>query len=183
MPQRKILVDSNAYFRLAYNFHPLLSVPFGAEEHTLYVIENFQKEFDNNPGLQRKFFWVDEEEYAENRKRKIKIAKQARKDIDLAFDFIWEHNVSAGLGASPTDVKAIAYGYVLSIPVVTDDKDMLSLGNVFGVEMIRLIDLLDLMYKSGHINKSNIDSLVEHLVYDNDMPTPRFAKECEERWG
>ena len=111
------------------------------------------------------------------------MARKARMDIDLAFDFIWEQNISEGLGASPTDVKAIAYGYVLSIPVVTDDKDMLTLGAMFGVGMVRLIDLLDLMYKSGHIDKSNIDSLVQHLVYDNDMPSPGFAKECKERWG
>ena len=111
------------------------------------------------------------------------MATKARKDIILAFGFIWDHNVASGLGASPADVRASAYGYVLGIPVVTDDKDMLELGEMFSVEMIRIIDLIELMYKSGHIDKSQIDSLVQHLVYDNDLPSPSFVKDCEERFS
>jgi len=183
MPQSKILIDSNAYLRLAYNLHPLLSVSFGPKEYTLYVIDDFQKEFDNNPRLQRKFFWVDDGKYIENRSKKIKMSRQNRKEINLAFDFIWEHNVSSGRGASPADVRAIAYGYVLEIPVVTDDNDMLELGSDFDVEMIRLIEILALMYDCEHISESTIKSLVEHLTYDNDLPHPSFARECEERWG
>ncbi|MEZ4599652.1 MAG: hypothetical protein R2940_07670 [Syntrophotaleaceae bacterium] len=179
-PQAKILVDSNVYFRLALNFHPLLSVSFGDKNYTLYVIDDFQDEFDNNPRLQRKFNWVDEGEFVENRRRKIKMEKEARKEIDLAFGFIWEHNIATELGASPADVKAIAYGYVLGIPVVTDDNDMLTLGTEFGVKMIRLIDLLRLMHDCGHVNKSQITSLVQHLEYDNDLPYPKFAEECND---
>lgn len=177
-PQTKILIDSNVYFRLALNFHPLLSVSFGEKNYTLYVIDDFQKEFDNNPRLQRKFHWVDEDDFVKNRRRKIKMEKEARREIDLAFSFIWEHNIATGLGASPADVQAITYGYVLRIPVVTDDNDMLTLGTEFGVNMIRLIQLLQLMHGCGHINKSQITSLVQHLEYDNDLPYPGFFAEC-----
>jgi len=45
MAQRKILVDSNAYFRLAQTFHPLLHVEFGAARHCFYVIRELRDEF------------------------------------------------------------------------------------------------------------------------------------------
>lgn len=178
-PQAKILVDSNVYFRLAFNFHPLLSVSFGDKNYTLYVIDDFQQEFDNNPRLQKKFHWVDGDEFVENRNRQINTGRKARKEIDLAFDFLWEHNIESGLGASEADVKAVAYGYVLGIPVVTDDNDMLALGREFEVAMMRLIELLQLMYDCDHKTKSQINSLVEHLRYDNDLPYPGFDKECK----
>lgn len=180
MPQKKILVDSNAYFRLAYYLHPLLSEPFGDDEYTLYVIDDFQKEFDNNQRLQRKFHWVDESEFVENRKRKIKMSKKARKEIDLAFDFIWDHNISSKLGASRADVKAIAYGYVLGIPVVTDDNGMKMLGHDFDVKMFGILDILKLMLENGHIEKSTIKSLIQHLEYDSDLPYPKFQLDCIE---
>lgn len=178
MPQKKILIDSNAYFRLAYYINPLLSEPFGEDDYTLYVIDDFQNEFDNNQRLQRKFHWVDEEEFVENRKRKIKMPKKARKEIDLAFDFIWDHNISSKLGASRADVKAIAYGYVLEIPVVTDDNGMKLIGNDFDVEMFGILDLLKIMLECGHIEITAIKSLIQHLEYDNDLPYPKFALDC-----
>ena len=38
MAQKRIVVDSNSYFRLAQNIHPLLCQPFGQEDLTLYIL-------------------------------------------------------------------------------------------------------------------------------------------------
>ena len=37
MPQSKILVDTNAYLRLAKTIRPLLFMPFGDNEYCLYI--------------------------------------------------------------------------------------------------------------------------------------------------
>jgi hypothetical protein len=37
MAQTKILIDTNSYFRLAQNLHPLLKTPFGKAEYTIYA--------------------------------------------------------------------------------------------------------------------------------------------------
>jgi len=58
MPTKNILLDSNAYLRLANSFHPLLHEPFGKDRYALYLILEFQKEFDKNPRLANKFGWV-----------------------------------------------------------------------------------------------------------------------------
>lgn len=63
MPQTKLLLDTNAYLRLAYTFHPLLFVSFGGKKYTLYVIEDFQKEFNRQSRLKRKFPWVNKNQF------------------------------------------------------------------------------------------------------------------------
>lgn len=71
MDKKRILLDSNAYLRLANSFHPLLGEGFGKENYTLHLIPEFQKEFDKNPRLKNKFGWVNQPEYVENRKHCI----------------------------------------------------------------------------------------------------------------
>lgn len=75
MPQSKILVDTNAYLRLAKTIRPLLFVPFGENEYCLYILPELNKELTSRK-LQSKFPWVDEAEYAENRKHFPQIGKK-----------------------------------------------------------------------------------------------------------
>ena len=63
MSIKRILLDSNVYLRLANSFHPLLNEPFGKGPYALYLIPEFQKEFDKSPRLTNKFGWVNESEY------------------------------------------------------------------------------------------------------------------------
>lgn len=44
MPQSKILVDTNAYLRLAKTVRPLLFVPFGDNEYCLYILPELNEE-------------------------------------------------------------------------------------------------------------------------------------------
>lgn len=37
MPESRILLDTNAYFRLAQSIRPLLNVQFGEKNYNLYV--------------------------------------------------------------------------------------------------------------------------------------------------
>lgn len=67
MPQNRILLDSNAYFRLAQSIRPLLKQTFGKEKYCLYVIKELQNEYDKNPRLKSAFHWVNDPEYKENR--------------------------------------------------------------------------------------------------------------------
>ena len=47
MPQAKILVDTNAYLRLAKTIRPLLFVPFGVKEFCLYILPELNHELEN----------------------------------------------------------------------------------------------------------------------------------------
>lgn len=75
MPQSKILLDSNSYFRLAKSLHPLLDVVFGNDNYCLYVLRELDREYDKSPVLRRKFNWVNDDEYFENRKKRLSISR------------------------------------------------------------------------------------------------------------
>jgi len=105
MAKFRILLDSNAYLRLANSFHPLLHESFGKQSYVLYVIPEFQKEFDKSPRLKNKFGWVNQPEYVENRKRRIRITRSEKEQVRLTYSYIWEHNISQRLGASRVDVR------------------------------------------------------------------------------
>jgi hypothetical protein len=45
---------------------------------------------------------------------------------------------------------------ILEIPVATDDFQMKELGKAFGVEVLRLLDLLEIMHKCKEIELSDI---------------------------
>ena len=177
MAKNRILLDSNAYLRLANSFHPLLHKSFGKQSYVLYVIPEFQKEFDKNPRLKNKFGWVNQPEYVEDRKRRIRITRSQKEQVRLTYSYIWEHNISQGLGASRGDVRALAYGAVLGVPVITDDSDMTELGKVFGIEVKGLLDLLKLMYDANRIDIQEIRILLDYLQYNRDLPYPSFRKD------
>ena len=175
----RILLDSNAYLRIANSFHPILHEPFGKGNYTLYLIPKFQKEFGKNPRLKNKFGWVDQPEYMENRKHRLRIRKDEKEQIHLTYSYLWEHNVTEGIGASRIDVRALAYGAVLGVPVVTDDRDMAELGKVFGINVWGLLDLIKLMHAEGAITGKNIRSLLDYLGYMKDLPYPSFKKDAQ----
>ncbi len=179
MSKYRILLDSNAYLRLANSFHPLLYKSFGNENYTLYLIPEFQKEFNKNPRLKNKFGWVNQPDYIENRKHQLRILAKEKNDIKITYSYLWAQNISEGLGASRVDVRALAYGSVLDVPVVTDDFDMTELAEPFGIEIWGLLDLLEIMYKTKQIKNSDIKSLVAYLEYIKDLPYPSFKKRIQ----
>lgn len=177
MAKIRILLDSNAYLRLANSFHPLLHESFGKQNYVIYVIPEFQKEFEKSTRLKNKFGWVNQPEYVENRKHRIRVTRPQKEQIQLTYSYIWEHNISQGLGGSRVDVRALAYGAVLGVPVITDDSDMTELGNVFGIEVKGLLDLLKLMYDANRIDFQEIKTLLDYLQYNRDLPYPSFRKD------
>jgi hypothetical protein len=179
MPIKRILLDSNAYLRLADSYHPLLHEPFGKERFALFLIPEFQKEFDKNPRLSNKFGWVNQPEYVENRMHRIRITRAQKKKLNITYSYLWPHNISEGLGASRIDVQALACADVLDIPVVTDDFDMRELGNTFGIKVWSLLDLLKIMHKSERIELSEIRTLLNYLRYMKDWPYPSFEKDAK----
>ena len=98
MPLSRILVDSNAYFRLAKSIRPLLGAPFGKKQYCLYVLKELQVEYDRSPRLKDVFHWVNEPEYRENRQHILEITKEEKPEIRRAYEFILDYvrNVHPG---------------------------------------------------------------------------------------
>lgn len=170
MAQSKILLDSNSYFRLAKSIHPLLDVVFGEENYCLYVLKELDDEFQKNRRLQTQFSWVNEEEYAVNRRKRLTLSRKERRQIDLAIEFFQQHKIENNLGVSLVDILCLAYGHVLSVSVVTDDDDMLNVAKHFKMHSMKTLELLHLMLNCGHIDMAIIQQIVAYWKYMSDKP-------------
>lgn len=188
MAQKRIIVDSNCYFRLAQNIHPLLCQPFGKEDLTLYIHADLNEEFRRSPRLKNKFHWVVETKYANNRSRSISITLEQKAEIETAYDYMWEHVQDAflrpyGKGPSPIDTRIVATAHVLGIAVLTDDRDMIELAKEFGVKPISSLVVMKLMLEAEHIDDEKINQVVEQWMYDNDTPHRDWKKEFKKLFG
>lgn len=170
MGQSKILLDSNSYFRLAKDIHPLLDTIFGTENFCLYVLKELDDEFFRSRRLQTEFAWVESNEYHSNRQKRLTVSHKDTRAIKLAADFITRHGIDQELGISRVDSLCLAYGHVLSIPVVTDDMDMLQVGSDLAVGTMKTLDLLRLMLDSGHIDKERVRRIASYWNYIGDKP-------------
>lgn len=165
-----ILVDSCSYFRLAQSIHPLLKTPFCEEKHVLGVIKELNLEYQRNPSLKHKFSWVDLPEYIENRQRCFSLKQAIKSDINNTFYFLRETARDQGYGVSKVDLIALSYCEVISIPVVTDDYDMLLLAKEYEIKTYTSLELLKLMYDCDFISIKKIRTIAEYWVYMKDTP-------------
>ncbi len=165
-----IIVDSCSYFRLAQSIQPLLKTPFGKEKHCLGVIEELDKEYKKKPTLKHKFFWVNQKEYTDNRKKCFSLTRNQRSEIKHAFFFIRAFARSSQFSVSEVDIFALSYAYVLKIPVVTDDSDMLEVAKEFSVLSYKTLELLKLMLDNDFVAMKQIRSIASYWIYQNDTP-------------
>jgi hypothetical protein len=170
MAQTKILLDSNSYFRLAKEIHPLLFKEFGEECYCLYVLGDLQEEYDRNRRLQTKFPWVDDPDYRANRSRPLNVSRKQKSAIITAEEFMWE-TVQAELpGPSRIDVRNLAHAYTLIVPLVTDDIDLKELASLYDVSVMSTLRLLRLMLDCGHIKMDDIRRIAGFWSWLGDRP-------------
>lgn len=170
MAQSKILLDSNSYFRLAKSIHPLLFQPFGSSNYCLYVLPELEHEYDRQPRLHSKFPWVSDPEYKSNRCRNISLSRKQRRELEIAIGVVWDYSTSEMPGPSRVDVTVLSYGYVLGIPIVTDDLDLKKLSSEFSVIAWSTLELLKLMLDCDYIDQGRVRATVGYWRYIDDPP-------------
>jgi predicted nucleic acid-binding protein len=170
MPLNRILLDSNAYFRLAQSIRPLLGAPFGKKKYCLFVLKELQIEYDRSHRLKDAFHWVNNPEYRENRSNVLEVTREEKSEIKRAFDFILDYVRSVHPGVSKIDVLCLAHAEQLGIPVVTDDEEMREAARDYNIKTLKTLELLKLMLDSGHIDMPKIREIVGYWEYQNDKP-------------
>lgn len=170
MPQANILLDSNSYFRLAKSLHPLLNRKFGKDNYYLYVLPHLDQEFAKNPKLKTKFWWVNDSRYRKNRQIHLDITNKERRRIEITTDILLDHKHRNNMDISFVDVICLAYGKMLSVPVITDDVEMRVVADEFGILVYKTLDLMFLMLKCGHINMQKVREVVCYWEYIGDIP-------------
>jgi hypothetical protein len=182
-----VLLDSNAYFRLAPSIRPLLKEVFGqAPQYSLHVLDELDDEYNTSTRLRHKFEWVRSAEYREDRQcKRYELRGQARTDALNAFSFLVSYADQQRLNLSREDLKALAAGYVKGIPVVTDDRDMRAVAEAHSIECWNLIQLLKVMATGGRIDMEKVTEILEYLDYENDLPMSKdkLRREFKEYFG
>ena len=176
MPQSKILLDSNSYFRLARSIHPLLDIVFGEQQYCLYVLQELDDEYDKSPVLKNKFNWVNDEKYFQNRRKRLVVSNSQKREIYLTVEHLKEYKIVCQLGISSVDIQCLAQGYVLDIPIATDDIDMLVVAEEFDISTMRTLELMALMLKCEHITMTKIREIAAYWNYIEDKPA-NFRKD------
>lgn len=167
-----ILVDSNAYFRLAQNIHPLLKTPFGKNpRYCLGVIQELDNEYNRSTRLQSKFYWVSQTKYSENRVGCFTLTRDQKSLIDQAFYFLRDFNRDERLSASEVDLRCLAHAYELKTPIVTDDPDMAHIAKEFDIEIWGVLQLMRLMADCGRISDNEAEEITELWKFWQDLPT------------
>lgn len=170
MPESRILLDTNAYFRLAQSIRPLLNAAFGDQNHTLYVLKELQTEYEKSPRLTNRFAWVNDPDFVTNRTHRLALTTTEKTEIKRAYDFILDYVRNVHPGVSKVDVLCLAYGEQLKIPVVTDDDEMRQAAKDYGIKTLKTLDLLKLMFDCSHIDMAKVREIAAYWQYMKDTP-------------
>ena len=169
---RVILLDSNAYFRLARSIHPLLSESFGPPPpYVMKVLEDLYREFSRNPRLTSKFHWVADSEYVSD----LEVSQYSARgktafQVETALSYLVKQSIICGIDVSIIDLKALAVGYARGFPVITDDRGMQQLAELFAIECWPTLKLMKLMMDCKRIDLSKVKEVVEYWDAENDLP-------------
>lgn len=171
MPQNKILIDTNTYFRLAQSIHPLLKTGFGDPPNILLITQDLEKEFKRSARLRSKFNWFWQDEYVKNRNAILQLSKLQRTQFERDVQTILGIANDLGFtGLSIVDINGITYALILKITLVTDDYDMTNLAQQLGVSVISTLGLLKMMFDSGHIDMAKVRAVAGYWVHIADCP-------------
>lgn len=147
-----VLLDTNAYLRLAKRVRPLLGVPFGQKGYVLTILADVENEVHASGRLRHRFPWFDADPalVQERLARRMRLGADERDQLDSAARFLHDwvqqdvarYLVGGGSPPGPTDCRVLAFGQVRPAVVVTDDLGMHVLAREFGITVWHGFDLL-----------------------------------------
>ncbi len=170
MAQRKILLDTCVYLRLARHVHPLLQQEFGEETYCCYVIPEFDSEYSRQPRLHLLHPWVTDAEYSANRSGVVSLSNKEKKLRNSALLSLDASAREQDEALSRVDIAAMATALVIEIPLATDDTGICDLARIHGIEAMGSLELLRLVLDAGRVTKEQVIEILHYLVTLPDLP-------------
>lgn len=174
-----VLLDTNAYLRLAKRVRPALGVKFGQKGYVLTIHKSVEDEVHRNPRLHATYPWFDGEEFASERMAtQIRLSDADKASIQAAQSVLHssvladpESYTSGGRSPpGPTDCWLLALGQVKPAIVVTDDLGMHALAKDFGILVWHGYELLDKLRSAKVVGYPLIREIYEALEANRDLP-------------
>lgn len=174
-----VLLDTNAYLRLAKRVRPAVGVKFGQKGYVLTIHKSVEDEVHRNPRLRATYPWFDGQEFASERMAKqVRLSDADKASIQAAQSVLhgWvladpEPYTSGGRSPpGPTDCWLLALGQVKPAIVVTDDLGMHALAKDFGILVWHGYELLDKLRSAKVVDPPLIREIYEALETNGDLP-------------
>ncbi len=174
-----VLLDTNAYLRLAKRIRPLLGRPFGQKGYSLTILKDVEDEVLQNPRLRFSYPWFTDLDFSEERHyQRVRLSQDEKAQIDamtsILQGYVQEHVdtfTSKGRAPpSPTDCYCLAFGQVREAIVATDDLGMHKLAKVFDLPVFHCYDVLHKMLSARMIDKELVSEIYQALEDNNDLP-------------
>lgn len=171
-----VLLDTNAYLRLAKRIKPMLGVKFGQKEYVLTILKDVEDEVHRSARLKFNFPWFCNPELAAERlAQSIKLSREEQAQLNAAASMLrgWVLTNATSYSRSPpspTDCRVLAFGQIRAAIVVTDDLGMHQLAKDFEIPVWHGHELLKKMLTAKAVSANLVREIFEALEANNDLP-------------
>ena len=177
-----VLLDTNAYLRLAKRVRPLLGHKFGQKDYVLTILKDVEDEVHRSARLKYNYPWFDTASLADER-----LAHSPRLNVEEKTKLAAAASVLHGLvqmdaarfmtkGRSPPsfiDCSVLAFGQIRPAIVVTDDLGMHELANMLDIEIWHGPELMKKMLSAKAISGDLVREIYTALEANSDL-TPAW---------
>jgi hypothetical protein len=174
-----VLLDTNAYLRLAKRVRPAVGIKFGQKGYVLTIHRSVEDEVHRSARLRFKYPWFDAADFAAERlSKQVRLTSEEKASIQAAQSVLhgWvladvDRYASGGRSPpGPTDCWLLALGQVKPAIVVTDDLGMHALAQDFGIAVWHGYELLDKLRSAKVVDGPIIRDLYDALEINGDLP-------------
>jgi hypothetical protein len=174
-----VLLDTNAYLRLAKRVRPMLGVEFGQKRYVLTILDDVENEVLQSGRLRFHYPWFQADAgLAEERlAKRVKLSAEERAQLDAAAQFLrdWVLRDVARFTSQgrsppgPADCRALAFGQLRPAVVVTDDLGMHDLAREFDIAVWHGFDLLAKMRTAKKVSDALVREIYAALEANGDL--------------
>jgi hypothetical protein len=162
-----VLLDTNAYLRLAKRIRPMLGVTFGQKGYVLAILKQVEDEVHGSSRLRFLYPWFDAPELSNER-----LAARVRTSV-LRAHVLGNATAYTSQGRSPpspTDCFILAFGQIRPAIVATDDLGMHLLAKDFSIPVWHGHELLKKMLSAKLIDNARVRDIYEAVENNSDLP-------------
>ena len=184
-----VLLDTNAYLRLAKRIQPFLGKEFGQRAYKLTILKLVEDEVRRQSRLSTRYPWFENEPFKSERlAKRINLKAAEKQKVNAATSILLQYvgqNAADFMqgGRSPPskeDCYCLAFGQIRPAIVVTDDIGMHDLADIFELPVWHGYQLLKKMLSAKMVDNDKVREIYEALENNRDLTnTWRDAKHVE----
>ena len=173
-----VLLDTNAYLRLAKRVQPLLGKKFGQKDYVLAVLRDVEDEVNRSPRLRHNYPWFDTENLVNERlAHTLRLNANEKATLAVATSILQglvqtdpgRFTTKGRSPPSPIDCRVLAFGQIRPAIVVTDDLGIHELANMVGISIWHGPELLKKMLSAKLMTNDLVREIYEALEANGDL--------------